>query len=141
MKASEIMIHQIKNIFCLTNEEEESLRGMDLAFVEEKTVLPEIWSCEHPLGAVMGRAVYGNRFFFYQGCTVGGSEKGNETYYPIIGNDVLMYSNSKVLGRCRIGNHVVFAANAFVINQDIPDNCIVFGQRPNLVIKQMKENG
>lgn len=28
--------------------------------------LPAIWSCEHPLGSVMGRADYGDYFFFYQ---------------------------------------------------------------------------
>lgn len=33
--------------------------------------LPDIWSCEHPLGSVMGRGQYGNYFLFYQGCTVG----------------------------------------------------------------------
>ena len=35
--------------------------------------LPKIWSCEHPLGSVFGRAQYGDYFFFYQGCTVGGN--------------------------------------------------------------------
>lgn len=34
--------------------------------------LPDIWSCEHPLGSVMGKASYGDFFLFYQGCTVGG---------------------------------------------------------------------
>ena len=112
------------------------LHGVDLFYVVE---LPEIWSCEHPVGTVMGRAVYGNRFFFYQGCTVGGSRHDGKLYYPVIGDDVLMYSNSKILGRCTIGNHVIFAANSYVIDQDIPENSIVFGQKPNLVIKTMGE--
>ncbi len=45
------------------------LHGNDLFYAIK---LPTIWSCEHPLGAVMGRAQYGERFFFYQGSTVGG---------------------------------------------------------------------
>ena len=97
--------------------------------------LPQIWSCEHPLGAVMGRAQYGERFFFYQGCTVGGNRHNGEAFYPIIGNNVLMYSNSKILGDSKIGNNVIIAANAYVINQVVPDNSIVFGQSPNIIIK------
>ncbi len=48
----------------------------------------------------------------------------------------MMYSNSKVLGRSHIGDYVTLSANAYVINEDIPDNCMVFGQSPNLIIKK-----
>lgn len=98
--------------------------------------MPEIFGVEHPLGSIMGRAQYSDFFFFYQGCTVGGS-KGN---YPVIGNNVLMYSNSKILGRAYIGDNVILSANAYVIDQTIPSNCIVFGQAPNLVIKEKNES-
>ena len=112
----------------------KTLNGVDLFYGIE---LPEIWSCEHPLGTVMGRANYGNRFFFYQGCTVGGSyRRGGALRYPTIGEDVLMYSNSKVLGESHIGSNVTIAANAYIINETIPDHCIVFGQSPNLIIKE-----
>lgn len=94
--------------------------------------LPAVWCAEHPLGSVMGRAQYGDRFFFYQGCTVGGSKD----IYPVLGENVILYSNAKILGNCKIGSYVVLAANTYIKNQDIPDNCIVFGQSPNLVIKQ-----
>jgi serine O-acetyltransferase len=97
--------------------------------------LPTIWSCEHPLGSVMGRAEYGDRFFFYQGCTVGGNIHKGTISYPLIGHDVKMYSNSKVLGKSHIGNNVIIAANTYIINQDVPDNSIVFGQSPNIIIK------
>ena len=56
------------------------LNALDLFYAIE---LPEHWNCEHPIGSVMGRARYGDFFFFYQGCTVG----GNHTNYPIIGNN------------------------------------------------------
>lgn len=98
--------------------------------------LPSTWSCEHPLGSVMGRAKYGEHFFFYQGCTVGGNKnKTGEIQYPEIGDNVIMYSNSKILGNSKIGNNCKNAANCYIINQDIPDNSIVFGQSPNLIIK------
>ncbi|MBP3366690.1 MAG: hypothetical protein J6K96_06800 [Treponema sp.] len=107
------------------------LNGVDLFYAID---LPEHWSCEHPLGSVMGRAQYGDYFFFYQGCTVG----GNHMNYPVIGNDVTMYSNSKILGKSHIGNNVIIGANAYVKDTDIPNDTIVFGEFPNLIFKQNK---
>lgn len=112
------------------------LHGVDLFYGID---LPVHLSCEHPLGSVMGRAKYGEYFFFYQGCTVGGSWHRGELYYPVIGREVLMYSDSKILGNSHIGDHVILSANAYVINTDIPNDCIVFGQSPNLTIKKVNK--
>lgn len=99
--------------------------------------LPDVFSAEHPVSSVMGRASYGNGFFFYQGCTVGGTmDKEGIIHYPIIGENVRMFSNSSILGKCIIGNNVKIGAGAIVKNQDVPDNTIVFGESPNLVIKR-----
>lgn len=100
--------------------------------------LPVHFGAEHPLGSVLGRAKYDDYFFIYQGVSVGGSidSEGN-IKYPTLGNHVLMFSDSKILGDSRIGNYVVLSANSYVINEDIPDNSIVFGQSPNIVIKPM----
>ena len=51
--------------------------------------LPKQFWAEHPIGSVLGRAVYGDYFFVYQGCTVGGNRKSNELFYPIIGHHVV----------------------------------------------------
>ncbi|MCR4861361.1 MAG: transferase [Ruminococcus sp.] len=112
------------------------LNSVDLFYAIE---LPESWSCEHPLGSVMGRAKYGNHFFFYQGCTVGGNYNKGVLEYPVIGKNVTMYSNSKILGNSIIGDNTLIAANAYIKNELIPDNSIVFGQSPNLIIKQRKD--
>ena len=110
--------------------------SVDLFYAIE---LPAHFGAEHPLGAVMGRAKYSNGFFFYQGCTVGGTrdKKGN-LFYPEIGENVHMYSNSSILGDCHIGNNVNIGAGCIVKNQDVPDNSTVFGQSPNLIIKHNK---
>ena len=101
--------------------------------------LPEQFGAEHPLGSVMGRATYNNGFFFYQGCTIGGTyDKDGNIHYPVIEENVKMYANSSVLGKCHIGKNVQIGAGALVKNQDVPDNSIVFGQSPNLIIKTKK---
>ena len=47
-----------------------------------------------------------------------------------------MFANSSILGKCHIGKNVNIEAGAIVKNQDVPDNCTVFGQSPNLIIKK-----
>lgn len=94
--------------------------------------LPEYWGVEHPLGSVLGRAKYANGLFIYQGCTVG----GNKGKYPELGENVILYANVTVLGNSKIGNNVIISANTYIINQNIPDCCIVFGNSPNLIIKR-----
>lgn len=99
--------------------------------------LPEVFFAEHPLGSVMGKADYGNQFFFYQGCTVGGNRnREGKLYYPVIGENVLMYSNSSVLGDAVIGNNVIVSAGTIIVGENIPDNSIIFGRSPNLIIKK-----
>lgn len=110
------------------------MHSVDLFYAIE---LPSKFGAEHPLGAVMGRAKYSEGFFFYQGCTVGGADdKEGNVHYPVIGENCHMFANSSILGKCSIGKNVKIGAGAIVKNQDIPDNCIVFGESPNLVIKQ-----
>ena len=98
--------------------------------------LPSIFGAEHPIGSIMGRAKYSDGFFFFQNCTVGGTRKGAQLFYPIIGNNVTMYANSSILGNCTIGDNVQIGAGCIVKNQDIPSNSLVFGQSPNLIIKK-----
>lgn len=93
--------------------------------------LPAFWGCEHPCGSIMGRAKYGEGFFFYQCCTVG----GNHGYYPIIGENVCMYAHSQIIGKCHIGDNVKLGAGCLIKDQDVPANSLVFGQSPHLVIK------
>ena len=108
-----------------------ALSGADLFYQAE---LPDIFTFDHPLGAVMGRASYANYFSFGQGCTVG----NNHGAYPVFGESVFMLSDSKVIGRSKIGDNVIIAANAFVKDEVVPSGSIVFGQSPDLTIKENK---
>lgn len=108
-----------------------SMAAVDLFYQVE---LPDIFTFDHPLGAVMGRAHYANCFTFSQGCTVG----NNHGAYPEFEESVFMLSNSKVIGASKIGHHVIIGANAFVKDEIIPSGSLVFGQTPNLVVKENK---
>lgn len=108
------------------------MSGADIYYEVE---LPEFFRCDHPVGAVIGRGKFGNGFAFIQGCTIG----NNKGIYPVIGENVTMYSNSKIIGDCKIGNNVIVSANTYVKDQDVPDNVIVYGASPNLSFKELKE--
>ena len=72
--------------------------------------LPKYFYLDHPLGSVMGRAKYGEYFMFSQGCTVG----ENKGVYLKIGDFVIMYSNSKIIGASTIGNNCIISANTYI---------------------------
>lgn len=57
----------------------------------------------------------------------------------MLGNNILIYANSTILGNCHIGNNVIISAESYIINETIPDNCIVFGKSPDIVIKNKSE--
>lgn len=98
--------------------------------------LPDIFFADHPLGSVLGRAVYSDRLVVSQGCTVG----NNHGIYPSIGRNVALHPMSSVIGNSRIGNNVEISAYAFIRDAVIPDNCIVFGHSPDLIIKKETEH-
>ncbi|MEG0725234.1 MAG: transferase [Mucinivorans sp.] len=112
----------------------KSLNSVDIYYA---VALPDFFMCEHPVGSVMGRGKYGDGFAFFQHCTVGGNI--NEEY-PIIGNNVTMFVNSKIIGHSHIGNNVFVGADSCVKDADVPDNSIVFGSSPHLIFKTKSNN-
>ena len=103
--------------------------------------LPPHFLCEHPLGSVLGRAKYGDYLLVYQGTTVGGNRgKDGKLFYPTLGNNVVLYANATVLGDTHVGNNVVISANTYLMNEVIPDNCLVFGKSPDVIIKARSED-
>lgn len=99
--------------------------------------MPDIFYPAHPIGAVLtGKATIGNYFFFMQGCNLGiNNGKG-----PSLGTGIVMWGGSKIVGDCHVGNNVMFGANAYIKDMDIPDNSIVYGQYPNVVIKENRKD-
>ena len=107
------------------------LNGLDLFYEVE---LPDIFFTDHPVGAVIGRGKFSNHFSFTQSCTVG----NNNGKYPIIGEGVKMLGHSSILGSSKISRNVFIAPYTCVIDQDIPENCLVFGKSPKLKIVKKK---
>lgn len=101
----------------------KAMNGIDLYF---SVPMPEIFLLVHPVGTVVGSATYGDYLVLYQNCTVG----ADGGVYPTFGEGVVLFSRTSVLGRSVIGDDVVFAANSFIVNADVPSNSLVVGQFP-----------
>lgn len=108
----------------------KTVSGCDLYYEVE---MPEAFRFDHPTGSFMGRAQYGEGFSFTQGCTVG----NNNEIYPSIGKNVTMCTGSTILGNSHIGDNCIIGAGTLVKDEDVPENSIVFGKSPNLIIKKL----
>jgi serine O-acetyltransferase len=99
-------------------------------------ILPDIFHLQHPVGTVLGRANYSNYICVYQRCLVG----GNNGQLPSIGEGVVMFGGSAILGNCNVEGNCLLSVGTIVIDQDIPGNSIVFGRSPNTTIKPTRRN-
>jgi len=106
----------------------KALHGIDAFY---KVELPKIFVFVHPQGTILGRGVYKDFFCIYQGCTVG--SKHPDLVYPEFSERTILYANSTVLGRSKIGKNVVFGAGSILIDRTIEDNQLVLGGPPNLI--------
>ena len=87
------------------------------------------FAIDHGTGVVIGEtAIIGHHVKLYQGVTLGArsfptDENGNPIKgidrHPIIGNNVVIYSNATILGRITIGDNAVVGGNVWV-TQDVP---------------------
>jgi serine O-acetyltransferase len=100
------------------------LHGLDLFY---SVALPDIFMLVHPVGTVIGNAYYQNYLVIYQNCTVGAVSQN----YPRFGLGTILYSRSSVLGDCKLGDDVIVAANAMIIDREVPPSTVVIGQPPH----------
>lgn len=99
--------------------------------------LPKVFHLEHPVGSVIGKASFGNFLYIGQNCTVGRNMSPKSSSYPSFGKRIMLTSNVTIVGDSKIGSNVIFSSGCFVKDASIPDNCIVFGRSPKLIIKPL----
>lgn len=102
-----------------------SLTGID---IHPAAKIGEYFSIDHGTGVVIGETtVIGNHVQLYQGVTLGAKsfrydENGrpiNIPRHPIIEDNVVIYSNTSVLGRVTIGHDTIVGGNVW-LTHDLP---------------------
>lgn len=97
----------------------KALNGIDLFYEIE---MPPVFFIGHSVGIVFAKATYGNYLVVYQNSTVG----KNHGVAPVLGDGVVMYPNTAIIGRCQVGDGTVLAQGVSLINSSTPGSCTVF---------------
>ncbi|MBP7274450.1 MAG: serine acetyltransferase [Saprospiraceae bacterium] len=110
----------------IITEMAHSETGID---IHPGATIGEYFTIDHGTGVVIGEtAVIGNNVKMYQGVTLGAKsfpldENGNPIKgiqrHPRIGNNVIIYSNSTILGTITVGDGAVIGGNIWV-DADVP---------------------
>ncbi|AMR81966.1 hypothetical protein [Cupriavidus nantongensis] len=112
----------------------KTLNGIDLFY---EIQMPDIFVLGHSSGIVLAKATYGNYLVLHQHCTVG----RNYEVAPVLGEGVVMYPGSSVIGRCRVGDHSVISIGTQVVNRDTPGNCTIYqGDGGELAVRPAGRN-
>jgi serine O-acetyltransferase len=111
----------------------KALNGFDCFY---NNVLPDKFFIGHSVGIVLARTTFSNYLVLYQNSTVG----KNHGEAPVLGEGVVLYPNSAIIGRCNIGPSTVIAQGCSIINQDTPGDCYVFSNDGELTFKKPKRN-
>lgn len=87
----------------------------------------------HPIGAVLGRANYGDYLCVYQNSNVGSDLDGNR---PTLGIGTVLFPGARVLGNVIMGDNVFVTPGTTICGTtkepvSIPDNSVVFMRSVN----------
>lgn len=80
----------------------------------------------HPQNIVIGEGVViGNNATIYQGVTLG-RETSEKEGYAVVGNNVMIYCNSSIIGKVNVGDNVTIGAHSLVLD-DVGSGKVVAG--------------
>lgn len=97
----------------------KAFNGIDLFY---EIAMPEAFYIGHSVGIVLAKATYGNHLVLYQNATVG----RHKTDIPVLGERVILYPGSAVVGRAVVEDGAVLSQGTRAINRRVPANQMAF---------------
>jgi len=101
----------------------KAMNGIDLFY---EIAMPDVFYIGHSVGIVLAKATYGNYLVLYQNSTVG----RHKDQIPVIGERVVLYPNTAVIGRSVVEDDCVVSQGTSVVNKRTPKGSIVFQGAP-----------
>jgi len=106
----------------------KAFNGIDLFY---EIAMPEVFYIGHSVGIVLAKATYGNYLVLYQNSTVG----RHKDQIPVIGDRVVLYPNTAVIGRSVVEDDVVVSQGTSVINKRVPEGQVAFRSAEGLAFR------
>jgi serine O-acetyltransferase len=104
--------------------------------IHPAAIIGEGFFIDHGVGVVIGEtAVVGKNCVMFHNVTLGGTGKHTGKRHPTVGDNVLIGTNSVLLGPITIGSNARIGANSFIIMHDVPPDCTVV-HTPARIVKQ-----
>lgn len=114
-------------------------RMLNNFFFSYKGKLPDHFFLGHPIGTIIGNAVYSDYLVIFQNVTINTSndEYGNPA--PILGKGLFLATGAKVIGNKKIGDRVSIGVDTVVYNQEIDDDKVVITSSEGRTIVKDRE--
>ncbi|MCM1517610.1 MAG: serine acetyltransferase [Pseudoflavonifractor sp.] len=138
--AHELVTLDVPVIPRMISEQAHSETGID---IHPAATIGESFTIDHGTGVVVGAtAIIGNNVKIYQGVTLGAKsfdldENNNPVKgiprHPIIGDNVIIYSNTSILGRITVGANAVIGGNIWVTENVAEGEKLVQAKADNIV--------
>lgn len=130
--AHELLVEGVPVIPRMITESAHSETGID---IHPGATIGEYFAIDHGTGVVIGEtAIIGKNVKIYQGVTLGArsfptDENDNLIKgiprHPIIGDNVVIYSNATILGRIKVGDNAVVGGNIWVTADVAPGERLI----------------
>ena len=143
--AHELYARKVAMIPRMMSEYAHSQTGID---INPGATIGEYFFIDHGTGVVVGETtIIGDNVKLYQGATLGAlspagmATNPNVRRHPKVGNNVVIYANSTLLGGAtEIGDNVVVGGNAFLTSSVAP-NTVVSVKNPEMTFRGKHHRG
>lgn len=109
-------------------------RTLNNFFFSYKGKLPDHFFFGHPVGTIIGNAVYGDYLVVLQNVTVNTSSDDNGNPAPVLGKGLFLGAGAKIIGNKSIGDRVSIGVDTLVYNREIGDDKVVITDDTGKVI-------
>ena len=109
-------------------------------FFSYKGNLPDIFFLGHPVGTILGNAVYQDFLVVFQNVTVNTSADEDGNPAPVLGKGLFLGAGAKIIGNKEVGNRVSISVDTVVYDQTIPDDKVVITNHNGEVIVKDRKN-
>ena len=111
-------------------------RTLNNFFISYKGGLPDIFFLGHPVGAIIGNAVYNDYLVIFQNVTINTDSDENGNPAPVLGKGLFLGAGAKIIGNKPIGDRVSIGVDTVVYNQTIDsDKVVITNSEGKVVIK------